>query len=126
MLPLLLPLGLAALGYMQGEKKRKQEMAMAMGNAEANRYSPWTGQHNKIDAPMSDGFSSGLQGGLSGAMLMQGYKPGAEAATTAAAEPSQIQQMSAKNTGPFNSGDYNDMQGLETSAMPRRRFSYWG
>jgi hypothetical protein len=111
---------------MQGEKKRKQEMAMAMGNAEANRYSPWTGVHNKIEGPTSDGFSSGLQGGLSGAMLMQGYKPGAEAATTAAAEPSQIQQMSAKNTEAFNTGDYNDMQGLETSAMPRRRYSYWG
>ena len=87
-----LPLGMAALGYLQGEKKRKQELAMAMGNAEANRYSPWTGMHNKVDGPSSDGMSSALQGGLSGAMLMQGWKGGG---TEAAAAPAAAASESA-------------------------------
>lgn len=78
-----LPLGMAALGYLQGEKKRKQEEAMARANIEANRFSPWTGRSMEVHAPTSSGFDSALQGGVSGAMLGQQFGGGAEVAKAA-------------------------------------------
>lgn len=68
-----LPIGMAALGYLQGEKKRKQELAMAKANIEANRYSPWTGSAFSVEAPTGDGLTGAMQGGLSGAMMAQSF-----------------------------------------------------
>ena len=130
MLPLLLPLGMAGLGYLQAEKKRKQELEMAKANAEANRYSPWTHVNNQIVAPTSDGLSGAMQGGLSGAMMMQsmggmgGAKP--SVGSEMAAAPTQMATMGENNGRMMDAGRYDQMQGIESSELPKKRYSYWG
>lgn len=70
----MLPVGMAALGAIQGENKRQKEKAMNLAAAEQTRYSPWTGMGlGQLQNSGSGALGGALQGGLSGAMMAQSF-----------------------------------------------------
>jgi hypothetical protein len=77
----------------QAKSKQKAEQANMMANAEAMKYSPWTGMNPGMmqasgGSPALAGLSGGLQGAVSGAGLGQQFSkttpidPGVMAAQT--------------------------------------------
>lgn len=67
-----LPLGMAALGALQSEQKRKDTAEWNKKQAELHKYSPWTGMKGEIRENNQDAMGGALQGGVAGLGMAQG------------------------------------------------------
>lgn len=107
-----LPLGMAALGAIQGQRKQDRLQKMNQAEAETTRYSPWTGMKGQLHDTGGGWFDGALQGGVTGAMMGQGMG-GEEAAAGG-----QMEKMGAANTAAYDSGQYDKLKGLRSVGNP--------
>ncbi len=83
--PMLIAAGIGALSSMkQNDDQRKNEANAMEANAEAIRYSPWTGMKpGMMSSQVGSGLAAGLQGGLGGAMFGSQFGKGTPKPTVA-------------------------------------------
>lgn len=66
----MVPLAMGALGGIESERKREQQIANNKAEAEIQKYAQWTGRDGQINPNVSSGFMEGaLKGAASGAAL---------------------------------------------------------
>lgn len=119
----------AGASYLNNKAKQKQESANMMANAEAMRYSPWTGMK-----PQMMGRSTGsdtasiMQGGLQGAMFGSQFHgrpaptPNSDAVTADLASQQKLAQVpvgsSAVTPQPPGLGGQQLAENLQSPNMP--------
>ena len=59
---------MAAMGAMKGARERENQRHMAKAEAEATKFSPWTGMKGRT-VQMTDPFGSMMQGAVAGASM---------------------------------------------------------
>lgn len=67
----MIPLAMAGMGAIKGNKQRNQEIENNRLEAELTKYAPWTGKWGEISPVMSSGLDGFMQGGMSGLGLSQ-------------------------------------------------------
>ena len=84
----MIPVAMAGMGAMDAADKRNQQRSQMKANAEAMKYSPWTGMKPEMMGMSGPSEMGGaMQGGLSGAMMMDQFnKPDAAKAPAPGAE----------------------------------------
>jgi hypothetical protein len=71
----MIPLAMAAFGAMDANAKRDDQRRQIKANAEAMKYSPWTGMKPEMMSMSGPSELGGAaQGALSGAMMMDQFK----------------------------------------------------
>jgi hypothetical protein len=112
--------GGAALGLLQGKRKREQDLAYNAGQAEMTKYAPWTGNSGVIK-DVADPLNSAIQGGTSGALFgMSMGGPSAAAPAAGGSSPLGGDAM-AKELGAFSTGE--GMQAAQNALKPPSMFN---
>jgi outer membrane lipoprotein SlyB len=83
-----LPIATALMGASKADRQAKQQKEYNLAQAEATRYSPWTGRAGQLDnSATANAFEGAVSGGVHGLGIAQGlgWGPGAAAAGSNAA-----------------------------------------
>lgn len=73
----MLPLATAALGASKANRQAEQQKQYNLAQAEATRYSPWTGRAGQLDnSATANAFEGAVGGGVQGLGIAQGLGMG--------------------------------------------------
>jgi hypothetical protein len=112
--------GMSVLGAHNANQQQKQQKKQNLAAAEHNRYSNWTGRtmQQRFDAP--DALGGALQGGISGAGMVQGMGSvfGGASKVAPAAGASAGASTFANNPNIYNQGPQDFWGGSNPYANP--------